>query len=74
MTGINIRKLRGKMVEKGVSMEKLAEAIGVNPATLYRKFMNDGKTLRVCEANQIVRELELTSEEAMSIFFNSFVA
>ncbi len=74
MTGINIRKLKGKMVERNVTMEQLAEALGLHPTTLYRKFNSDGKTLLVCEANQIAKILQLTAEEAMAIFFSEYVA
>lgn len=74
MTGVNIKKLKGKMVENDVSMEQLAEAIGINKATLYRKFSDDGKTLLVKEANAIVESLKLTKDEAMAIFFAGFVA
>ena len=33
---VNVNKLRGKIVENGMSVEKLAGAIGVDKATIYR--------------------------------------
>ena len=74
MTGINILKLKGKMVENAVSMDQMADALGINTATMYRKLNNNGKTLLVCEANQIVKLLRLTKEEALAIFFSEIVA
>lgn len=71
---INMKKLKGKMVEKDMTIEALAEKLGMSRSTLYRKLSNNGDTLFVKEANTIVDELNLTSEEAMSIFFSQFVA
>lgn len=34
---MNVLKLKAAMVEHGISTEKLAEAIGIHPATMYRK-------------------------------------
>lgn len=74
MTGINIRKLKGKMVELNISMEQLATALGINTSTMYRKFNDGGKTMLVCDAVAIVEFLKLTMEEAIAIFFPNFVA
>lgn len=71
---INMNKLKGKMVEKDVTTEMLAEKLGMSRSTLYRKLSNNGDTLFVKEANIIVDALGLTSEEATSIFFSQFVA
>lgn len=71
---VNMNKLKGKMVEKDVTTEMLAEKLGMSRSTLYRKLSNNGDTLFVKEANIIVDALGLTSEEAMSIFFSQFVA
>lgn len=71
---MNINKLKGKIVEKGMNITGLASEIGINRATLYRKINNDGDTLTIKEANIIVSVLNLTEKEATEIFFNQLVA
>ena len=74
MQTININRLKGKIVERGMTVSELAERIGVDKATLYRKLSNEGNSLLVREANTIAEQLGLTSDEAMSIFFPRYVA
>lgn len=71
---INIQKLKGKIIEKGLSISELAEKIDINRATLYRKLKGNGENISIREANLIVKELGLTVEEANSIFFENYVA
>ena len=70
----NMMKLKGKIVEKGFNVGRLAEAIGLDSSTFYRKLSNDGLTISIGEANKIVETLKLNSNEAMSIFFADYVA
>ena len=70
----NMMKLKGKIVEKGFNVNRLAEAIGLDSSTFYRKLNNDGLTISIGEANKIVEILKLNSNEAMSIFFADHVA
>lgn len=69
---MNINKLRGKIVEHGWTIADLAERIGVDRATLYRKIKE--KSFSIREATSIGRELGLTADEMMSIFFADHVA
>lgn len=71
---VNISKLKGKIVENNFSIEKLADAIGVDRSTLYRKINNKGDTITIKEANEIMRVLKLTLYEASEIFFGQKVA
>lgn len=70
----NMMKLKGKIVEKGFNVNRLAEAIGLDSSTLYRKLNDNGLTISIGEANKIVETLKLNSNEAMSIFFADHVA
>ncbi len=74
MYEINIQKLKGKIVENGLTIEALAKKIGIDRATMYRKLQNNGATLLVREANAIVSALNLSAEDALSIFFSQNVA
>ncbi|MEK4302433.1 helix-turn-helix transcriptional regulator [Oceanobacillus sp. FSL W8-0428] len=71
---MNVNKLKGKIVEKEMSITQLAKEIGIDRSSLYRKLNNEGDTLSIKEANRIVEILGLTREESIAIFFNSFVA
>lgn len=71
---VNINKLKGKIIEKGMKVSALAENIGIDTSTLYRKFKNNGENISIKEADLIVKSLELTPEEAISIFFDKNVA
>ena len=70
----NMDKLRGKMTEKRMSVEELAGILGLTKATVYRKISTDGETFTVGEANKIVETLNLTTDEALAIFFAAEVA
>lgn len=69
---LNVNKLKGKIVEKGYTIEKLSQTLGINPSTFYRKLKKN--SFEIEEADTIVKELCLSSEEATEIFFAQTVA
>lgn len=71
---VNINKLKGKIVENDLTIEKLADIIGINRSTIYRKLNHEGETFTIKEANLIARALNLTAEEVNAIFFSQVVA
>ena len=71
---VNIKKLKGKIVEKGMTVAQLAGAMKIDPATLYRRLNNKGESFTIGEVNRIVAALSLTTEEATNIFFDTEVA
>jgi predicted transcriptional regulator len=66
---MNILKLKGKMVEMGVSAENLATEINVDRSTLYRK-LKSGESFTVGEVQKIIAVLDLTRDETHDIFFS----
>lgn len=70
---INYNKLKGKIIEKGLTVEQCADALEIHRATLYRK-LNGRCPVSIQDADAIVRVLNLSKEEACSIFFSQFVA
>ncbi len=70
---VNVNKLKGKIVERGMSVEELANKIGVDKSTLYRKLNQSGETFTIREANLICEILELNGDEATAIFFSQYV-
>jgi len=71
---VNVNKLKGKIVENGMSVEKLAGTIGVDKATIYRKLNANGENFSIGEADKIVKVLSLNAAEAQAIFFSQFVS
>lgn len=71
---MNVNKLKGKIVENGLSVKEVSESIGIEKSTFYRKLNNQGETFTVREINLIRETLKLTKEEAMAIFFMNSVA
>ena len=64
---MNINKLKGKIVENGMNVEKLAEAIGSERSALYRK-LADAEKITIGEAARMKEALSLTDAEAFEIF------
>lgn len=71
---VNVNKLKGKIVECGLSIPTLAEKIGMDKATLYRKIGKNGDTMTIHDADMISNELKLTKDEVNDIFFSQYVA
>ena len=70
---MNVNKLKGKIVEQGITTAQLAKQIGVNRATLYRKLANPD-TISLKDIAAIIRILNLNANETTAIFFNDLVA
>lgn len=71
---VDINKLKGKIVEKGINVTDLAKRISIDRATFYRKLNTNGESFTILEADKIAKELELTLNEVNLIFFSQFVA
>lgn len=71
---VDVNKLKGKIVEKGLNVEQVASYIGIDDSTFYRKLNNSGETFTIREANMICEFLELSRREALAIFFKNYVA
>ncbi|MBR2255857.1 MAG: helix-turn-helix domain-containing protein [Blautia sp.] len=61
-------ELRAEMARSGVSVNELASALDINPATLYRKISNDGSFTRE-EIGKIIDFLKLDKPAIENIFF-----
>ena len=66
---MNINKLKGKIVERNMNVEKLANAINVDRSSLYRKF-NNAEKITIGEALKMKDALQMTDEEAFDIFLS----
>ena len=64
---MNINKLKGKIVENGMNIETLAEMIGVDRSSLYRK-LNNSEKITIGEAVKMKEALSLSDSDAYDIF------
>ena len=70
---VNANKLRGKIVERGMNVSSVSVAIGLNKSTCYRKLSGDCP-FTIQDADKLVDVLNLTADDAKSIFFSQIVA
>lgn len=70
---VNVNKLKGLIVERNTTQENVANAIGIDRSTFYRK-MKKGGDFSIKEAQLITESIPLTNEEAIEIFFGQKVA
>lgn len=73
---MNVAKLKGKMRERNVTQEEMAKKLGIALSTMNRKLQDDavGGGFTVGEAHKMYEVLELSNDEAVSIFFGHSVA
>lgn len=66
---VKVNRLKAKIVELETSVETVAESIGMDRSTLYRRLQTPDD-FTVGEIGMLASTLGLTCEEAQSIFFN----
>lgn len=71
---VNVLKFKGKVVENGLNLSEVAEAINIDRSTLFRKLNENGEDFTIKQADELTKLLKLTAEEAMAIFFSQYVA
>ena len=64
---MNVNKLKGKIIEKGKSVEILAEEVGCDRATVYR-WLGNMEKVTCGAAIKIKAALDLSDEDAIDIF------
>lgn len=67
---VDLNKLRGKVVEKGLSQQELAVLIGIDRSTFYRKMKNGGD-FSIGEVSKMAEVMQLTNQEAVDIFLST---
>lgn len=71
---VDVNKLKGRIVECGLNVGDLANLIGKDRSTLYRRMSSKGKSFTIEEADLISKALNLTYSEVNAIFFSQYVA
>ena len=65
---MNTQKLKGKIVESNTTQEAVADTIGIDRSTFYRKMKSGGASFTIGEMHAIVSALRLSDSEAIEIF------
>ena len=65
---VNTDMLRGKIVENGLTQERVASMIGMDRSTFSRKMKSEALDFSVEEMHKLCGILTLTDEEAIQIF------
>ena len=66
---MKLNKLKAKIVELGMNVETLADKIGMERSTLYRK-LNNFEKITIGEAIRMKDALNMTDAEATDIFLS----
>lgn len=66
---VNLNLLRAKIVENNTTQECVANSIGMNRTTFYRKMKANGSQFTVEEVAGLAKALSLSSTDIMRIFF-----
>lgn len=64
---IDIKMIEKEMKQQDVTNEQMAEALGVNLSTWYRKKKNP-ETINIGDIENIANKLELSKAKAIEIF------
>lgn len=65
---MNIAKLRGRMVEKGITQQDFADKLGMSYSKLYRILQEGGHDFTVADIKVSKEVLDLTDSDLMEIF------
>lgn len=66
---VNVKKLRAKIIEKGLTITKISQKLDMDSSTFYRKLKNNGAFLTIKDVDKLFKILELDTQEANNIFF-----
>ena len=71
---VNIELLKEKIAANGLNIKKVAETIGIDESTFYRKLKANGETFTVKEVYAIIDILNIDKRDAGEIFFSQKLA
>ncbi|HIW33515.1 MAG TPA: helix-turn-helix domain-containing protein [Candidatus Paenibacillus intestinavium] len=64
-------KLRAKIIEAGTTQEAVADQVGMNRTTFYRKVKSEGLSFTIGEIHKIANAINLTQDDAIEIFLDT---
>ena len=66
----NVKELVDTMKSKGIGVPELAQKIGVDASTLYRKLGAGGEKFTIGEVHRMMEAIPLSNEETNRIFLS----
>ena len=66
---MQVKILKERIKASGLSIEKISAMIGIDASTMYRKIQKGGDGFTIKETNELAEVLNLSSEDALDIFF-----
>lgn len=71
---VDVEKLKTIIEKRELTVRNIADKIGIDVSTLYRKLQKGGDSFTIKEASQLTEILSLDRKEAQKIFFGEKVA
>lgn len=68
--GTNVKDLMDTIKAKGMNVPELANKIGIDASTLYRKMSAGGEKFTIGEVHKMMEVIPLSQEEANRIFLS----
>ena len=68
---VDVNRLKGKTVERGLTGEKIAKTLGIDQSTYYRKLGDGGGSFTLSQAITMSEVLSLSREERIAIFLRN---
>lgn len=68
---VDVTLLKDTIKHKGKTNAQIAETIGMNASTFYRKLNKNGATFTVAQAHKLAEVLEIDPDVAQNIFFGN---
>ena len=62
---MNIQKVEQRRKDMGITVGRMAEELGMDASTYYRKLQKDGEGFSALDLTVFKRELNLTEQEAL---------
>lgn len=67
---VKTEELKARMLMCGITAKDLANALGINESTYYRRMANHGATFTVEQAQKIAEILRMSRDDAVDIFLS----
>ena len=67
---MNTTEVKKRMKDKGITGEAMAKALGMNPATYYRKMQKNGAEFSAVDLNVFKSMLDMNSQEAVDFLLS----
>lgn len=67
---VNIERLKSALQSQNITIEQASEAIGMNPATFYRRINRNGEKFTVAEVGKLAELLNMSNKKMQDIFFD----